>query len=117
MSGLIVPGDLVITTHQHVTDAFTEWDYRFRHDPDAFQSTVSRILSGESPHTYGQACAPYFVNLLRGAGPLPDLVQAEGPIEEKRVSLELRGRLQQLVDEYGFAGVNQVLNDHESIRF
>ena len=43
--------------------AFTEWDRRYREEPERFESEVKRLLKG-TPATYGEACAPYFVKLL-----------------------------------------------------
>ena len=44
--------------------AFTEWDRRYREDPEQFESEACRLLKG-TPETYGDACAPYFVKILR----------------------------------------------------
>ncbi len=43
--------------------AFTEWDRRYRDDPEKFWSEVRHLLK-ESPKTYGEGAAPYFVKLL-----------------------------------------------------
>jgi hypothetical protein len=43
--------------------AFTEWDRRFREEPDRFQSEAARILK-DTPETYGDAAAPYFRAIL-----------------------------------------------------
>jgi hypothetical protein len=43
--------------------AFTEWDRRYREDPEAFQAEAARLLKG-TPETYGDAAAPYFVAIL-----------------------------------------------------
>jgi len=43
--------------------AFTEWDRRYRDDPEAFEAEAVRLLKG-TPATYGEACAPYFMKLL-----------------------------------------------------
>jgi len=46
-----------------VQAAFTEWDRRYREDPDKFVSEATRLLKG-TPDTYGAACAPYFQKIL-----------------------------------------------------
>jgi hypothetical protein len=43
--------------------AFTEWDLRYRNDPNSFMSVVDTLLH-ETPYTYGKACAEYFTELL-----------------------------------------------------
>jgi len=44
--------------------AFTEWDRRYREDPAKFESEAEHLLNG-TPETYGEACAPYFMQLIR----------------------------------------------------
>lgn len=46
--------------------AFTEWDRRYREEPDRFTSEAHRLLK-ETPETYGAACAPYLLALLNGS--------------------------------------------------
>ena len=43
--------------------AFTEWNRRWREEPERFMSE-SDLLLKETPETYGDACAPYFMKLL-----------------------------------------------------
>ena len=43
--------------------AFTEWDRRYREDPDRFMSEAHHLLK-ETPETYGDLCAPYFMKLI-----------------------------------------------------
>lgn len=45
--------------------AFTEWDRRYREEPERFQSEAEHLLR-ETPETYGEACAPYLIALLTG---------------------------------------------------
>ena len=45
--------------------AFEEWDRRYRENPREFQTAVEHLL-GETPETYGEGCAPYFFELVRG---------------------------------------------------
>lgn len=42
---------------------FTEWDRRYRNDPNGFMSEVEHLLR-ETPDSYGKACAAYFSVLL-----------------------------------------------------
>ena len=51
-------------TQDQLADAFTEWDRRYRTEPERFQSEVQHLLK-ETPHTYGQACAPYLISILK----------------------------------------------------
>lgn len=44
--------------------AFTEWDRRFREEPERFESESCRLLKG-TPETYGDACAPYLLDILQ----------------------------------------------------
>lgn len=54
----------IVTTLEAIKAAFTEWDERYRADPEAFMNEAYRLLY-EEPETYGEACAPYFVELLK----------------------------------------------------
>ncbi len=53
----------VNTTQDLLADAFTEWDKRYREEPERFTSEAVHLLK-ETPHTYGQACAPYLIKIL-----------------------------------------------------
>lgn len=57
-------GTAVVTTEGHLARALTEWERRYREEPERFQSEVQRLLR-ETPESYGAACAPYLVQLLR----------------------------------------------------
>jgi hypothetical protein len=48
-----------------LADAFTEWDRRYREEPERFESEAVRLLKG-TPRSYGEACAPYLLALLFG---------------------------------------------------
>jgi hypothetical protein len=43
--------------------AFTEWDRRFREEPDRFESEATRLLKSTAD-SYGDACAPYLLEIL-----------------------------------------------------
>jgi len=50
-------------TAEQIAAAFTEWDRRYREEPERFQSEAEHLLK-ETPETYGAACAPYFLKIL-----------------------------------------------------
>lgn len=52
----------------HVTEetlavAFTEWDRRYREEPERFQNEAARLLKSDA-HSYGAQCAPYLLAIL-----------------------------------------------------
>jgi hypothetical protein len=53
----------ITATEGQLARAFTEWDRRFREEPERFQSEATRLLKG-TPETYGQACAPYLIAII-----------------------------------------------------
>ncbi len=53
----------VEVTQDELAAAFTEWDRRYREEPERFMSESRRLLK-ETPETYGQACAPYLIQIL-----------------------------------------------------
>jgi len=53
-------------TEADLAAAFTEWDRRYREEPERFESEARRLIYG-TPETYGEACAPYLLWLLDGA--------------------------------------------------
>ena len=55
----------VQTTQEELAAAFTEWDRRYREEPERFEAEAERMLRG-TPETYGEACAPYLIALLNG---------------------------------------------------
>ncbi len=50
-------------TEETMASAFTEWDRRYREEPERFQSEAVRLLKSDAD-TYGKRCAPYFAQLL-----------------------------------------------------
>jgi hypothetical protein len=56
----------ITCTPEDLAAAFTEWERRYREEPDRFMSESERLLR-QTPETYGEACAPYFLHLLREA--------------------------------------------------
>lgn len=94
---------MLIVPDTRIVDAFTEWDRRYRAEPEMFQSDVEHLL-GNTPQSYGEGAAAYFHSLLMESGP------------SKQYAPGLVEKMQRLVDEYGFAGVQTLLNDHETIR-
>lgn len=55
----------VTVTEQEIAAAFTEWERRYREEPERFEAEARRLLHS-TPETYGEACAPYLLALLRG---------------------------------------------------
>lgn len=43
---------------------FTEWDKRYRENPELFMNEVEHLL-GNTPYSYGVACAVYFKKLYK----------------------------------------------------
>jgi hypothetical protein len=57
----------VTATQHELASAFTEWDRRYREEPERFVSEAQRLLK-ETPETYGEACAPYLISILAELG-------------------------------------------------
>lgn len=55
----------VTCTQRELAAAFTEWERRYREEPDRFMSEASKLLK-HTPESYGEQCAPYLMALLRG---------------------------------------------------
>lgn len=55
--------EIVETTVGAMADAFTEWDRRYRESPELFMSEVEHLL-GNTPESYGEACAAFLRGLL-----------------------------------------------------
>jgi hypothetical protein len=53
----------VTASVEELAAAFTEWERRFREEPERFQSEAARLLR-DTPETYGDACAPYLAWIL-----------------------------------------------------
>ena len=58
----------ITVTESQMAKAFTEWDRRYREDPEQFMSEACRLLKSD-PATYGDACAPYFLSILNTQSP------------------------------------------------
>jgi hypothetical protein len=54
-------------TEAQLAAAFTEWDRRYREEPERFEAEAVRLLKG-APETYGEACAPYLLAVLAEQG-------------------------------------------------
>lgn len=50
-------------SEKQLADAFTEWERRYREEPERFMSEAAKLLK-ETPETYGDACAPYLLSIL-----------------------------------------------------
>lgn len=53
----------ITSTEEGFAKAFTEWERRYRENPERFMSEAAKLLKG-TPKDYGEACAPYFIKLL-----------------------------------------------------
>ena len=51
-------------TKKEIQLVFTEWDRMWRENPEDFEDIVVQLLKGNSK-TYGEACQPFFVYLLK----------------------------------------------------
>ncbi len=54
---------LVRATPEQIAAAFTEWERRWREDPDAFMADSEKLA--DSAESYGEACTPYFIQILK----------------------------------------------------
>ncbi len=51
-------------TQKEIEAAFTEWDRRYREEPERFESEAVHLLK-TTPADYGEACAPYFLEIVK----------------------------------------------------
>ena len=63
MTEITVTEITVTATQDELAAAFTEWDRRYREEPDRFWSEARHLLK-ETPETYGEAAAPYLIQIL-----------------------------------------------------
>ena len=49
---------------QQLEQVFTEWDRRWRENPESFTDIVTH-LTKNTPKSYGEACVPYFIKILK----------------------------------------------------
>jgi hypothetical protein len=49
--------------HEQAAAAFAEWDRRYREEPERFMSEAEHLLR-ETPDTYGDKAAAYFLYIL-----------------------------------------------------
>jgi hypothetical protein len=61
-------GRELLVSEAQLATVFTEWDRRYREEPDRFVSEAVHLLK-ETPETYGEACAPYFIQIFRDLNP------------------------------------------------
>lgn len=59
--------EIISCTPEDLAAAFTEWERRYREEPERFMAEAERLLR-RTPESYGEACAPYFRQLLEEAG-------------------------------------------------
>jgi len=53
----------VEVTEARLAAAFTEWDRRYREEPERFEAEAVRLLKSDAK-TYGDRCAPYLLTIL-----------------------------------------------------
>ena len=58
----ITPAAATPVTESTLAAAFTEWERRFREEPERFASDAARLAMGAE--SYGEACAPYLLEIL-----------------------------------------------------
>lgn len=58
------PEEATIVTVEEAQAVFTEWDRRYREEPETFMNEVEHLLR-ETPESYGDVCGPYFFELLK----------------------------------------------------
>ena len=51
-------------TIEELKATFTEWDRRYREEPERFMSEARHLLK-ETAKTYGDKCGPYFLKILK----------------------------------------------------
>lgn len=53
----------ITATQTELAAAFTEWDRRYREEPERFMSEACHLLQ-ETAETYGDEAAPYLIKIL-----------------------------------------------------
>ncbi len=53
----------ITATQREIATAFTEWDRRYREEPERFMSEAQHLLK-TTPETYGDMAAPYLIQIL-----------------------------------------------------
>lgn len=51
-----------VMSENEIASAFTEWERRYRENPEQFLSEAEKLLK-KTPKTYGDSCAPYFIKI------------------------------------------------------
>ncbi len=59
---------MITITEKQISAAFTEWERRYRENPETFISEATKLIT-QSPETYGEACTPYFLEILKEIKP------------------------------------------------
>lgn len=54
----------MLASHEQVVAAFTEWDRRYRENPEQFENSVQHLLRS-TPNTYGARAAVYFTEVMK----------------------------------------------------
>lgn len=62
----------ITASQEQLAAAFTEWDRRYREEPERFESDMARIMRGQTEEDYGSEAATYFTELLTDVQAEPD---------------------------------------------
>lgn len=54
---------IITVSVANIQKAFTEWDRRYREDPEAFMNEAARLLQSDA-ETFGEEATPYFLSVL-----------------------------------------------------
>jgi hypothetical protein len=55
---------MIDLNEDQIAHIFTVWDARYRKNPEEYMNVVDYLLHN-TPYSYGNACAKYFVELIR----------------------------------------------------
>jgi hypothetical protein len=71
-----------ITQHA-IQLALTEWDRRYRDNPEQFMNEAARLLDpNQDEYTYGELAAPYFMSILEDIG-----VPAKSEVSQNKLAI------------------------------
>lgn len=63
MALALVPKGSIVVKTVDLQRALTEWDRRYREEPERFQSEAVSLLQG-TPESYGAVAGPYLMDIL-----------------------------------------------------
>lgn len=74
------PDSTRVISLQDVIYTLSEWDRRYREEPERFQAEAVRLIKG-NPESYGEQAGPYFMNILDSILEDRSLTPAIPPLE------------------------------------